>query len=162
MASGLALRYHEAMGDSAAAMAGRNWLIAGGALSFGAAAMHLAIIAGGPDWYRFFGAGEGMAQLAERGDPRAALITVGIAIVLSLWGLYAWSGAGLVRRLPLLRTGLVLISAVYLLRAAYLPFLLVARPQLVTAFWIWSSAIVALYGATYAIGTARSWDCLGR
>lgn len=148
------------MTDPAPPSRGRPWLIAGGALSFGAAALHLAIVAGGPDWYRFFGAGEGMARMAERGDARPAVMAVGIALILCLWGLYALSGAGLVRRLPLLRTALLLISAIYLLRAAWLPFLLLARPALVDAFWIWSSAIVAAYGATYAIGTARAWRSL--
>ncbi len=148
--------------DSAPPSEGRPWLIAGGALSLVAAALHLAIIAGGPDWYRFFGAGERMAHMAERGDPRPTVMAVGIALGLTVWALYALSGAGLIRRLPLLRTGLVLISAIYLLRAAYLPFLLLVRPELVTAFWIWSSAIVALYGATYAIGTARAWETLRR
>ena len=134
------------MSDPTTANPGRPWLIAGGALSFGAAALHLAIIVGGPDWYRFFGAGEAMARLAARGDPRAAITTLGIAVVLSLWGLYALSGAGLIRRLPLLRTCLVLISAAYLLRAAILiPLLL--NPYHLTTFWIWSSAIVAVYGA---------------
>jgi hypothetical protein len=148
------------MTDPAPSSAGRSWLIAGGLLSFGAALLHLAIIVGGPGWYRFFGAGEAMARLAERGDPRAAITTIGIAGVLSLWGLYALSGAGLIRRLPLLRTCLVLISAAYLLRAAIL-IPLVLNPYHLTSFWIWSSAIVAIFGATYAIGTARRWDALG-
>jgi hypothetical protein len=80
--------------------------------------------------------------------------------VLAIWGLYAFSGAGLIRRLPLLRTALVLISAAYLFRAAWLPFLLLSQPNLVSAFWIWSSAIVALYGAVHAIGTWRAWPSL--
>jgi hypothetical protein len=148
------------MSDAVPATSGRPWLIAGGALSLAAAALHLAIIAGGPDWYRFFGAGERMASMAEWGDPRPTIMAVGIALGLTLWALYAWSGAGLIRRLPLLRTALVLISTIYLLRAAYLPFLMLARPELVSAFWIWSSAIVAAYGTAYAIGTARAWGSL--
>ena len=34
------------------------WLICGGWLSLAAASAHIACIFGGPDWYRFFGAGE--------------------------------------------------------------------------------------------------------
>jgi hypothetical protein len=37
------------------------WLVGGGILSAIAALLHAAVIAGGPDWYRFFGAGEEMA-----------------------------------------------------------------------------------------------------
>jgi hypothetical protein len=43
-------------------------------LSAAAALLHIAVIVGGAEWYRFFGAGEGMARLAERGGyfrPRA-------------------------------------------------------------------------------------------
>src|SRR5687768_9713323 len=93
------------------------WLVAGGALSAIAAAMHLAIIVGGPAWYRFFGAGERLAQAAERGSPMPAVVTMGIATVLAVWAAYAFSGAGLIPRLPLLRLGLVTISAIYLARA---------------------------------------------
>ena len=96
------------------------WLIAGGVLSTAAALLHLAIIAGGPDWYRFFGAGERMARMAELGLLRPALITLGIAAILAVWAAYAFAGAGLIRRLPLMRTALLAITAIYLLRGLVL------------------------------------------
>lgn len=134
-----------------------SWLITGGILSAIAAAMHVGIIIGGPDWYRFFGAGEAMAQAAEKGRPMPALITLGIATMLAIWAIYAFSGAGVIPRLPLLRTGLVVISAIYLLRAlAVVPLLLIPTQQS-PAFWLWSSAIVLIYGLSYAIGTWRAW-----
>jgi hypothetical protein len=133
------------------------WLAAGGLLSAAAAALHLAIIAGGPDWYRFFGAGEGMARMAERGMMRPALFAIGIAAILAVWAAYAFAGAGLIRRLPLMRTALVAISAIYLLRGLVpLPMLLL-RPAQVDTFVLWSSAIVLVYGLCYAIGTRRAW-----
>jgi hypothetical protein len=136
------------------------WLVAGGLLSAAAAALHLAIIAGGPDWYRFFGAGEGMARMAERGMARPTLFAIGIAAILAIWAAYAFAGAGLIRRLPLMRTALVAISAIYLLRGLVpLPMLLL-RPAQVDAFVLWSSAIVLVYGLSYAIGTRRAWAAL--
>ena len=102
------------------AMRRNPWLVAGGVLSGAAAILHLAVIAGGPDWYRFFGAGEGMARMAERGMLQPTLITLGIAAILAVWAAYAFAGAGLIRRLPLMRTALVAISAVYLLRGLIL------------------------------------------
>ena len=36
------------------------WLITGGILSAVAAVLHIAVIIGGANWYRFFGAGEGI------------------------------------------------------------------------------------------------------
>jgi hypothetical protein len=141
-------------------MAGNKWLIAGGTLSALAAILHVAVIAGGPAWYRFFGAGEGMARAAEQGSSTPALVTLAIAAILMVWALYAFSGAGIIRRLPLLRTALVLISAVYLLRAfAFLP-VLILRPELVDTFAIVSSLVVLAYGLAYSIGTWSGWSAL--
>jgi hypothetical protein len=137
-----------------------NWLLTAGALSAAAALLHLAVVPGGPDWYRFFGAGEGMARAAERGSPVPALVTVGIAAGLSLWAAYAWSGAGLIGRLPLLRLGLVLIAAIYLVRGLMLPAAVVlgGKPD---AFGWWSSLIVLGYGVVHAVGIWRAWPTLG-
>jgi hypothetical protein len=141
---------------------GKHWLVAGALLSSVAAILHLAVIAGGPDWYRSVGAGEDMARMAERGSPVPALVTLGIAAGLAVWSAYALSAAGLIRRLPLLRTGLVAISAIYLLRGLMLVPVLVLKPALVDAFAFWSSLIVLVYGITYAVGTFRAWPSLAR
>jgi uncharacterized membrane protein YiaA len=134
------------------------WLVAGGWLSAGAALLHLGVIVGGPDWYRFFGAGEPMAQMAERGSIVPALVTAAIAVLLAVWAAYAFAGAGLIRRLPLMRTALVAISAIYLLRGLLIiPVLM--KPDS-PAFDIWSSLIVLVYGLAYAVGTWRAWPYL--
>jgi hypothetical protein len=137
------------------------WLVAGGALSAIAAAMHLAIIVGGPAWYRFFGAGERLARAAERGSLMPAVVTVGIATVLAVWAAYAFSGAGLIPRLPLLRLGLVTISAIYLARALLWLPALALKGVPIDAFAGWSSLIVLVYGVTYAVGTWTVWPRLG-
>ena len=141
-------------------MASNPILVIGGLLSAAASVLHLAVIAGGPAWYRFFGAGEGMARMAEQGDWRAAAITVGIASVLALWAAYAFSGAGLIGRLPLLRTGLVVISAIYLVRGLLLIPALLINQGGVQPFILWSSLIVLVYGLAYAIGTWIAWPGL--
>lgn len=139
---------------------GTPWLLGGAALSFAAAALHIAMIFGGPEWYRFFGAGEQIATAAERGSLMPAAITSGIAILLTLWALYALSGAGRVRRLPLLRTGLVVISAIYLARGLLLVPVIFLVPYPEGAFDYWSSAIVLLYGLVMAIGTWKAWPAM--
>lgn len=138
------------------------WLVAGGILSLIAALLHLATIVGGPDWYRFLGAGEAIAKAAERGSPVPALITLGIAAVLLIWAAYAFAGAGLVRPLPLLRTGLVVISAIYLVRGLMLVPALAVTGGRVDPFTLWSSLIVLGYGIAYAVGTWRAWPGLRR
>jgi hypothetical protein len=141
---------------------GERWLIAAALLSAAAAILHLAVIAGGPDWYRFFGAGEEMARMAERGSPVPALVTLAIATVLAAWSAYALSAAGKIRRLPLIRTALVAITAIYLLRGLVLVPVLALSPGQVDAFTLWSSLIVLVYGILYAVGTWRAWPQLGR
>lgn len=140
-----------------AAHPGSSWLLAGGGLSIVAALAHLACIFGGPEWYRFFGAGEAMARAAGRGEWMPTLVTLAIAAMLLVWAGYALSGAGWLPRLPLLRTGLVLITAIYLLRAlAFVPLNMVTR-NYSDGFAIISSLIVAIYAALYAIGTLKAW-----
>jgi hypothetical protein len=139
------------------------WLVVAGALSLAAALLHLAVIAGGPDWYRFFGAGEAMARAAERASAAPPLITLGIAAVLAVWAAYAFSGAGLIRRLPLLRLGLATITGVYLARGLFvLSPASFAGPDLTPQFMLWSSLIVLAYGLTYAVGTWRAWPHLSK
>jgi len=139
---------------------GTSWLQLGGWLSVGAALLHLGCILGGPEWYRFFGAGEGMARAAARGEWTPALVTLAIAGILLIWAAYAFSGAGSLPRLPLLRTGLLVITTIYLLRAIIFVPLHMWRPQHSDSFAVWSSLIVLVYGAVYAVGTFKAWRYL--
>lgn len=138
-------------------MAAAPWLIAGGLLSLAASVMHLAIIAGGPGWYRWFHAGDKMVAMAERGEAQAWIITLGIAAVLAGFAAFAFSAAGLIPRLPLLRLALAGITGIYLLRGLALVPLLVWKPQLVDAFILWSSLVVLVYGLVHAMGTWLAW-----
>ncbi|HZH42968.1 MAG TPA: hypothetical protein VEY50_02625 [Lysobacter sp.] len=134
-----------------------RFLFVGAILSAIAALMHVAIIFGGPEWYRFFGAGEELATLDAAGSPVPDLITLGIATALGGWALYALSGAGVIRRLPLLRLVLCLITAVYLLRGLAVLPLAVMQPAALTPFAWWSSLICLGYGAVHLIGLVSGW-----
>ncbi|RDZ27733.1 hypothetical protein [Lysobacter silvisoli] len=133
------------------------FLLAGGILSALAALAHLGCIAFGPSWYRFFGAGERMARMAEAGQWQAGAITLAVTAVLALWSLYALSGAGMLPRLPLLRLALCAVAGVYLLRGlAFVP--LMARiPGNSLTFWLVSSGICLTIGAIHAIGLRQEW-----
>ncbi|MEQ1511891.1 MAG: hypothetical protein ABL934_04340 [Lysobacteraceae bacterium] len=135
-------------------------LMIGGALSALAALLHVGCIVFGASWYRFFGAGERMARLAEAGDWRSTAITSVIVAVLSVWALYALSGAGAIRALPLLRIGLCAIAAVYSLRG--LAGLLYAAfgAGVDAAFWWWSSAICLVFGIVHVVGLLQVWSRL--
>lgn len=131
-----------------------------GSCSVVGALLHLVCIVGGADWYRWMGAGERIAQQVEAGEWMPALITLLISSLLLVWALFAFSGAGLIRKLPMLRTALVLISSVYLVRGIagfFLP-LWVDDPmvqQNSLTFWWVSSTVCCIFGGFYAVGTKR-------
>lgn len=93
----------------------RGLLIVASFLSFGIAALHIVIIGVGSPAYLYFGAG-GMAQLAAQASWAPALVTWGITAVLVVFGLYALAGAGVVRSLPFLQAGIMVIGSIYTLR----------------------------------------------
>ncbi len=130
-------------------------LILGGVLSVIASLLHIGIIIVGAEWYRFFGAGEELAVMAEQGSLYPAAITFFIASVLFLWGLYAFSGAGIFRKLPFLNVALILISMIYLLRGIAIFPAYFILPDVVDDFLIWSSIICVIYGVLYGIGAVQ-------
>jgi putative oxidoreductase len=140
----------------------QRWL---GWAAWGTAAasiLHLAIIAGGPRWYRFFGAGEQMARLAARGSPYPTIVTLGIASILGVWALYGLSAAGVVPRLPLLQPVLWGIAVVFLVRGITgVPYVLMASGPYAQelrarmGFMVCTSVVCVVLGLTYALGAAR-------
>jgi hypothetical protein len=133
------------------------FLLIGGGLSAIAAVLHIGIILGGPSWYRFFGAGESMAAAAQAGRSYPAIVTFCIALVLAAWSAYAFSGAGLLARLPFLKLALALITIVYLLRGlAIVPLISIAKVS-PTPFLVWSSLICLVYGLVHVIGLMQVW-----
>lgn len=139
-----------------------KFLIAAAICSGVAALLHLGCIIFGGDWYRFFGAGEQMAQMAEAGHIYPTMVTLVISTLLTIWSLYALSGAGIILRLPLLRLALFLIAAIYLMRGiAFIP-LMPMFPGNSLTFWVVSSAICFVFGLLYALGIRQSWAYLGK
>jgi putative oxidoreductase len=127
-------------------------LITAGCFSLSAALLHIFIIIGGAEWYRFFGAGEELAQLAEQGSFIPAFITLVITLVFLIWSLYAFSGAGLIRHLPWLKPILITITLIYLIRGLGLLPLFILSPNLIDTFLIVSSIISLVIGVVHLIG----------
>lgn len=137
--------------------AGAQALILAGVLSSLAAVAHLACIVLGAPAFRFMGAGERMARAIEAGRIRPALVTLSIAVVLSGWAAYAFSGAGLIGELPFAKLVLPAVAAVFLARAVGFPLLRPLVPENSNTFWLASSGICLVIGALYAAGTAAVW-----
>jgi len=143
------------------------YLLIGGMLSLIASALHIGVIVGGPDWLRFFGAGERMAVMAEHGSWYPGLVTGFIAVALMVLGAYALVGAqvgasGETHALPLpfVKWVLLAITAVYLLRGLALLPMYFVMPDQVNAFAVWSSVIVLALGIFHAVGLSQVWENL--
>jgi len=129
------------------------YLFIAGCLCLLASILHLAIIVGGEQWYLFFGAGRGFALLARDGSLYPTIVTSGIALVLAIWSIYAFSGAKLIGKLPFIKPILIIIALIFLLRGilgiplTYLiddPYLMELREK--SIFMVISSLISAFIG----------------
>jgi hypothetical protein len=140
----------------------KNFIFAA-VLTFLGSLLHIAIIIGGPDWYLASGAGESMATLAESDSIYPALIGFILVCIFAGWSLYALSGAGIIRRLPLLKLCLILISALCIVRGLYGFFIpLIFNNSYVVSlgiwFWVYSSVIWLAIGLFYAGGIKARWS----
>lgn len=142
----------------------RVLLIAAGYCSFGIAAFHIAIVLVGPRAYRYFGAGEQMANQAAAGSPTPALLTILIAVVFTVFAFYGFAGAGNVKPAPLLKPGLLVIGLIYLVRGS-LAFAevtkLVRAPGSVPHREVIFSITALVVGLLYTVGTVAGWRSLG-
>lgn len=139
---------------------GKTLLAAGGAFSAAIAVLHLAVIAMGPAGYRYFGAPDEFATMTAQGSFAPAVLTAVFALIFALWAVYGFGGARLIPRPPMVRLGLVLIAAVYLLRGlSAVPealLLMRTRDAFPPRFFVFSIASL-LIGLCYAIGVRQAW-----
>ncbi|GIQ57690.1 hypothetical protein Flavo103_08260 [Flavobacterium collinsii] len=68
--------------------------------------------------FEITGIGKEMATLAQKHSTLPYLLTIIVAIVFFIFGLYGLSAANKLRKLPLLKTVIFLIAGIYLLRGA--------------------------------------------
>jgi hypothetical protein len=126
--------------------------------------LHVVIIALGPKWYRYFGAPSMAAQIEHGVWLLPTVLTLGIAIIFFAWAAYALSGIGFIRRLPLLRTGLIAIGTVFVLRGLLLVPELVGfiQGRLHALRFILFSAFSLFAGISYLLGAMRVWRANSR
>jgi hypothetical protein len=135
----------------------QNLLVAAAACSVLVALLHVYVITQGPWAYRFFGAGERLAVLAEQGSWIPTVLTSFITLVFLVFAAYYLAGAGWLPQLPLLRIGLIGIAALYTLRGALLlPGWLVGMTM--TTFGVWSSLVSLAIGLLHC---AAAWSYFG-
>jgi hypothetical protein len=142
----------------------KSLLKLGGVLSFAVALLHVVAIFIGAPAYRYLGAGEDMATAAESGSAFPALLTLFLVVIFAIWGFYGLSGAGVIRRLPLLKIALLLIGVVYTLRGVVVfqqLFQIAASSVEVASREIVFSLVSLIIGLAYLLGTILNWRSFG-
>jgi hypothetical protein len=141
---------------------GGTLLVIGGVLNLGVALAHVAIPFFGAPAYRYFGAGEEMAAWAEQGSPLPGIITFGLAIVFAVFGLYAFSAAGTIRRLPPLTPSVLAVGGIYTLRGGLGVPAAILMPDKSTpvAANVAFSLVALAIGLLYLVGYAMVRDQL--
>lgn len=140
---------------------GKTLLVIGAGLNFVIALIHVGIVVIGAPAYLYFGTTE-LARLAGQGSPVPATVTLILAGVFAIFAGYALAGAGLIHRLPLLRSGLLSIAGLYILRGLIVVLDLIrlvrgaGYPFRQTVF----SAVALLIGLVYFLGTFQQWENL--
>ena len=141
----------------------KRLLIVAAAGNFAVALLHFALAFAGEAANRYFGAPPGVLRLLRQEHPLFILLVMGMAALFGAAGLYNASGAGRLRRLPLLRSVLVATGLVYTLRGLELPADIVVamrRPEFGRQFIVFSVFSLTVGLASLA-GTFGQWRSLG-
>jgi len=137
-------------------------LFASGLLCVAGALLHLAIPLGGPTWYYFAGAPQGLVAMAEAGLARPVITCILIACVLCFFAIYAFSALGFMRRLPAVRLVLGVVGLGLVVRAVWFPILaasnssalgqLCGRCGSFNGFVVATSALCLFIGVGFMLG----------
>jgi putative oxidoreductase len=130
------------------------YLIAGGVISALISIFHVLLVLN-PGLFSYISPDQ-ESGLAQMGFMLLVIPTFILALIFAIWTLYAFSGAGLIRQLPRLRTALIVIGVIYILRALFLPFeinmvLIQGYPFRFVVF----SSISLLAGLLYLLGVYK-------
>lgn len=132
-------------------------LVFAGIFGFGAA-LFQAAIGFVPEWSAHFGAPAGLLS----NPPLLLAAALAVALLLSVIGFYGLSGAGIIRRLPLLRLGLFVIGGFFLFMSIpVVPQLLAilnSEPYAPPVFWV--SLYCLVTGLLYWLGLAAGWKVM--
>jgi len=133
-------------------------LIVGGCFSLVFAVFQASGIWWSPEAVKYLG---GPAEMCAPNRPLYAVLCVVVAAGAAAFGFYALSGAGAIRRLPLLRTVLAGITSIYLLRGLLLfPQALAYHraPKLVPIRFLFMSAIALAVGLVHLAGVVQLFN----
>ncbi len=143
-----------------------NYLLFAGIGAAAGGLLHIGAIFGGPTWYWMIGATKPIVRLVEQGHSFPMVIVLVAAFILFACAGYAFSGAGIIRKLPLLRTGLVAISCGLLAHGLVFAPMAAIAPEAMLGLYdgegidgplIGNTIYCLTVGVCYALGTRSAW-----
>ena len=132
-------------------------LISAGVIASASAIWHLLCIIGGPNWFAFARAPQQIIDSSQQGTLLAPIGTVIVASLMFACTVFAFSAAGLMRKVPLLKTALITISILCITRA------LIAIPTFINSagldIWqIIASSVWFYVGISFAAGSIEQFS----
>lgn len=132
-------------------------LLLGGWFSLAFAVFQISGVFWPPKAIAYFG---GPAQMSMNQPVLYAALCVVVGLFAAAFGFYALSGVGVVRRLPLLRTGIGVIAAIYLLRGL---LLIQQMPTIIKHPGLWRFALFSMIslcvGVVHLAGLVKLMKC---
>jgi hypothetical protein len=131
-------------------------LMSAGVIAAASAIWHLLCILGGPSWFAFARAPQQIIDSAQQGTLLAPLGTIVVAALMFACTAFSFSAAGLIRKIPLLKSALITIALLCIVRG------LIAIPILMTPtgldVWEVIASSVWLYvGICFLVGSIEQY-----
>ncbi len=131
-------------------------LISAGIIAFAAAIWHLACIVGGPSWFIFARAPQQVIDSAQQGTLLAPLSTIVVAGAMVVCAMFAFSAAGIIRKLPLIKPALITIAVLCTFRG----LIIIPTLMSVNGIDVWqvvASAVWLYVGICFIVGTLANY-----
>jgi len=125
------------------------------------ALLHIIIIVIGESAYQYFqGVGDEFAQMLNNGSILPTIITAIITLVFIIFALYAFSGSGIILRLPYLQIILIAIGTIFILRGImnipFYAYVIVKHFEITECKSFAFDLISLLIGILYIIGVRNN------
>lgn len=132
-------------------------LILGGYINILIAAGHIVGLFWADKMFEITGIGKEMTELAQTHSSLPYLLTIFVAIVFLIFGLYGLSADNKFRQLPFLKPAIFIISGIYLLRGIGELIFDLKKQQANQLFEITYSLIAVFIGLLFLIGGLKKW-----
>ncbi|WP_207421132.1 hypothetical protein [Desertivirga brevis] len=129
----------------------------GGYINIIIAIAHIVGLLWAEKMFEVTGIGKEMAELAQTHSSLPYLVTIFVAIVFLIFGLYGLSADNRFRRLPLVKPLIFVIAGIYLLRGIGELMFDLEKQQANQFLEITYSLIAVFIGMTFLIGGLRKW-----